>query len=42
MRVGGYRKVTISPQLAYGEMGVPEAVPPNAKLTVELKVLDAV
>lgn len=40
MRVGGYRKVDIAPHLAYGAAGVPGIIPPNAKLTVEIKVLD--
>lgn len=39
MKVGGYRKVIISPHLAYGEKGIPGVIPPNAKLTVEIKVL---
>ena len=39
MRIGGYRKVAISPHLAYGEKGIPSVIPPNAKLTVEIKVL---
>lgn len=39
MRIGGYRKVTISPHLAYGEKGVPDQIPPNAKLTAEIKVV---
>ena len=39
MKVGGYRKVSISPHLAYGENGIPGVIPPNAKLTVEIKVL---
>jgi len=39
MRVGGYRKVTVAPHLAYGERGIPGVIPPNAKLTVEIKVL---
>lgn len=41
MKVGGYRKVDIAPHLAYGEAGVPNIIPPNAKLTVEIKVLEA-
>jgi len=40
MRVGGYRKVTIAPHLAYGERGIPGVIPPHAKLTVEIKVLE--
>ncbi|MBN1358958.1 MAG: FKBP-type peptidyl-prolyl cis-trans isomerase [Sedimentisphaerales bacterium] len=39
MRIGGYRKVGISPHLAYGEKGYLDMIPPNAKLTVEIKVL---
>jgi len=40
MNVGGYRKVSISPHLAYGETGIPEIIPPNAKLVAEIKVLE--
>lgn len=40
MRVGGYRKVHIAPHLAYGEAGIPGIIPPNAKLTVEIKILN--
>ena len=39
MRVGGYRKVAISPHLAYGEKGIADVIPPNAKLIVEIKVI---
>ena len=39
MKVKGYRKVIISPHLAYGERGIPGIIPKNAKLIVELKVL---
>lgn len=39
MKVGGYRKVTISPHLAYGENGIPGIIPPNAKITVEIRVI---
>jgi len=40
MRVGGYRRVEIAPHLAYGEKGIDGIIPPNAKLTVEIKVLE--
>ena len=36
MREGGYRKVRISPHLAYGAAGVEGKVPPNAVLIYEL------
>ncbi len=39
MKVGGFRKVMISPHLAYGEFGVPGTIPPNARLTVEIEIL---
>ena len=39
MKVKGYRKVIISPHLGYGETGIPGIIPPNAKLIVEIKVL---
>ena len=39
MKVGGYRKVSISPHMAYRENGISGVIPPNAKLTVEIKVL---
>lgn len=42
MKIGGYRKVEITPHLAYGKKGIPEIIPPDAKLTVELKMLDEV
>lgn len=43
MKVGGYRKVRISPHLAYRDKGIPDLVPPNAVLIVELwvqKIID--
>ena len=36
MKVGGYRKVRISPHLAYRDKGIPDCIPPNAVLIVEL------
>lgn len=39
MKVGGYRKVSISPHLAYGEKGLSDTIPPNAKIIAEIKVL---
>ncbi len=36
MRVGGYRKVRVSPHLAYRDEGIPDLIPPDAVLTVEL------
>ena len=42
MNIGGYRKVIVSPHLAYGEKGIPGIIPPNAKLVVEIKVLEKV
>lgn len=39
MKVGGYRKVAISPHLAYREKGIPGVIPENAKVIAELKVL---
>ena len=36
MKVGGYRKVRISPHLAYREKGIPGLVPPDAVLVAEI------
>lgn len=36
MKPGGYRKVRVSPHLAYREAGVPGLVPENALLLVEI------
>lgn len=38
MKPGGYRKVKISPHLAYRDEGVPDRVPPNAVMIYELWV----
>lgn len=39
MREGGYRKVRISPHLAYRDSGVPGRIPPNAVLVYELTLI---
>jgi FKBP-type peptidyl-prolyl cis-trans isomerase len=36
MKAGGYRKVRISPHLAYREKGLSNLIPPQAVLTVEV------
>ena len=36
MKVGGYRKVRISPHLAYRDKGIPDLIPPGALLICEI------
>jgi len=36
MKVGGYRKVRISPHLAYRDKGIPDLIPPDALLICEI------
>ena len=36
MKHGGYRKVRLSPHLAYRDQGLDDLIPPNAVLIVEL------
>jgi len=41
MRVGGTRRLSIAPHLAYGDRGVPGVIPSHATLTAEITILDA-
>lgn len=42
MKVGGYRKVRVSPHLAYRDKGIPDLIHPNAVLICEIWLRDSV
>ena len=42
MKVGGYRKIRISPHLAYRDQGIPDLIPPDAVLICEIWLRDIV
>jgi FKBP-type peptidyl-prolyl cis-trans isomerase len=39
MRVGGQRRLTIPPDLAYGSQGVGSTIPPNATLVFDIRLI---
>lgn len=40
MRVGGRRKLEISPHLAYGDRGIPGRIPPAAAILAEIEFIE--
>ncbi|MDH3221440.1 MAG: FKBP-type peptidyl-prolyl cis-trans isomerase [Gammaproteobacteria bacterium] len=40
MRIGGKRKLKISPHLAYGDRGIPGRIPPQALVVAEIEFIE--
>ncbi|MCA1802856.1 MAG: FKBP-type peptidyl-prolyl cis-trans isomerase [Rhodothermaceae bacterium] len=40
MKVGGQRRLVLQPELAYGEQGAGDVIPPNEELTFEIELLE--